>query len=281
MAGLAARLTQGLDLFGHRTSGPKWVGVVAADRPWSDTREWYARAGIPDIPHWSLIDSSITVATLRKQDAAINLLKTIVEELSVPAGGILILDPVSLWCGGDMNRYMAVYLALIELNRFCIRQRVTVLGLAHTGKQKADASERYARPQDRINGSAALLGCSGTQMALETPDQTDSSQYRFSWTPHHAPSESFWLTRDPDTGLFVQGENEDAVSIPHPELLHCLPGLDEEPLKTRECLRRIALAKHEPPSQAVFYRYLSQWQAAGVVIKIDQRYRRTQPIRLS
>lgn len=267
LAGWVAALQQGLPIFGKACQPPPFIGIIAADREWADARQWYDVAGCPEIPYYSIVDSDLSLLKLRKSDPVALLDDILTDHFKAPPNSLLIIDPISYWTGGDMNRYMQVYLAMIALNRFCLRHQVTIIGLAHTGKQKADAKERYTRPQDRINGSAALLGCSGTQMALETPDQTDSECYRFTWVPHHAQAESFDLERDEETGLFREVNASAPLTgtkIPYPQVLACIPTLPQAPISPR-LLLKAALAHQIEISRKTLFRCLKLWADAGVI----------------
>ena len=281
LASIVKSLLAGEPVFGKACNPVPFVGLIAADREWSDGQQWYTAAGCPDLPYFSLIDSDVPTLKLKKPGYPIQLLDEIFSEhFKAPPNSLLIIDPISYWTGGDMNRYMQVYLAMIELNRFCLRNQCTIIGLAHTGKQKADAKERYARPQDRINGSAALLGCSGTQMALETPDQTEGDFYRFTWVPHHAQAESFDLERDAETGLFrlvADGPPDiGAKTSPHPQVLRLIPHAPSNPV-TPQLLLRLASTNQVEVSRKTVFRCLKLWLDAGVVEQVAPgRYLRPQ-----
>jgi hypothetical protein len=270
-ATMVMRFLMGAPIFDRQVTRPPFVGIIAADRPWDDTRQWYEKAGCGDIPHFSVVDSALSLRQLEKHDQLLHILETIIlSDLKAPRNSLIIIDPISLWAGGDMNRYKLVYLALLGLNRLCISLGITIIGLAHTSKQKGDIKERYTRPQDRINGSAALLGCSGTQMALETPDQTDSPFYRFTWAPHHAPAESFELDRDPASGLFIP-----AILTQYPDTLALLPGPTDEPITPAAILRLVTTAGQDI-SRSSLFRLLDQWTAAELVRKSGRGlYQRT------
>jgi hypothetical protein len=206
LASWAKAFRDGLPIFGKHTNQLPWVGTILADREKTDTLQWYAAVGLADIPVYSIVDDPhLNEDHLEQRKRTPGMLEAIIDNFQIPDNGLLIIDPIVLWCGGDLNKYHIVYPAMIRLARLCLRRHITILGLCHTGKQKGDSKEQYTRAQDRILGSTALLGCSGTQMALEPPPKDSDDPYRFTWVPHHAKEETFELTRGTD-GLFVLPE---------------------------------------------------------------------------
>ena len=264
-------LRAGLPIFGKPTNQLPWVGSLIADREARDTLSWYETAGITDLPHYSLLDNGDDLNLIRQPLAAHALLRQIVAQLQIPPNGVLILDPISPWCGGDLNRYHVVYPAMMLLGRLCLEQAITIVGLAHTGKQKADTKERYHRPQDRILGSTALLGCSGTQMALVPPDEPGDPTYEFTWVPHHAPAETYELTRAKN-GLFLLDQSRQTAAgrllVPHPEVLALIPHAPDMITK-KELIETLAEQKIYL-SRAQLTRLLEQYREAKVAYQIGR-----------
>jgi hypothetical protein len=267
LAGWAAAFRDGTPIFGKATSQLPWIGTLIADREARDTMQWYQAAGFPDIPNYSLLDDfSVKTAELRKPLAAFSLLTRIVLNLDIPPNGLLVLDPVAPWCGGDLNKYHLVMPAMIDLGRLCLERQITLLGLAHTGKQKADSKDRYQRPQDRILGSTALLGCSGTQMALVPPEEEDAP-YQFTWVPHHAKQETFDLRRGPN-GLFLLGGYQQTGSnapLLHPEVLDCIPHAPQT--ITKQLLIRVLAARQVFLSRASLTRVLEDYREQKIILQ--------------
>ena len=277
IAGLVAAVQAGRPIFGKPCTPPPMIGLISADRRWSDSRQWYDVAGVGTLPYFSIVDSQIPLKDLKKPDYALTLLdRLIVDHFKLPPNSLLIIDPISYWAGGDMNRYMAVYMAMIGLNRLCEQYQLTILGLAHTSKQKGDIKERYTRPQDRINGSAALLGCSGTQMALETPDQTESPYYRFTWVAHHAVPESYTLERT-ENGLFREIDIPTSTIVPRPEILSLIPSPPHASIAPKQLLALCVAQKCEV-SRKTLFRCLRLWHDAGLIYQpAEGEYLRTPP----
>jgi hypothetical protein len=191
-------------VFGHPVTAPPKIVYISADRGWAGALDWFTRAGWPDIPHYAFAeDPSFNLRLLRRKSELINLLATCIDKFGdLPRGSLVCIDTVGIFLGGNLNDYFSVAIALLELRRLCVERGITVIGLCHAGKQKSDPKEQYNRPQDRILGSAALLGYADTQMYLAPPSETGGMYYEFSWNPHLAPEQTFRMTRA-DNGLFI------------------------------------------------------------------------------
>jgi hypothetical protein len=202
IAGLARAFRDGGTIFGHAVTAPPAVGYVTADRPWSGTQHWFSQVGFGDIRHYSLVDDhSVDLKLWRRKDKRTAFFGMCVDQLDLPRGSLLIVDPIALFLGGNLIDYDAVAFACIELHRYLQDHEYCCIGVCHAAKQKSSENEKYARLQDRINGSGALLGYTGTQMYLAPPEETGESTYTFVWNPHCAPAELFSLSKGP-RGLF-------------------------------------------------------------------------------
>jgi hypothetical protein len=212
-------------LFGEATHPPAAIGYVCTDRPWASAQQWFAVAGYPDVAHYSMIDDrKFDPKQLYGGKSGPGLLQHCVGHLKLPPGSLVIVDPIALFMGGRLNDYTTTSIACVEIQRWLIDAQLTMIGVCHTSKLKADVNDRYARPQDRILGSGALLGYSSTQMYLMGPDEagrTDGA-YTFLWNPHHRPAASFLLERDDTNGLFklktYRKHFEDSESAPEKPL---------------------------------------------------------------
>lgn len=197
-------------LSGFTARRPAHIGILASDRPWKDHAKWFAAAGLPDIAHYSLIDDPAFVDGSQLRSKRTDRFKLFVAALDrlwagpPPFDSLTIVDPISLFLGGNPLDYDRVYSYLLDINQLCIRCGCTILALAHTGKQKADPADRYTRPQDRILGTTAQTGCAGTTFHLSPPSETGEDWYELAWMPHHAPAGVQRLERDDQTGLFKQ-----------------------------------------------------------------------------
>ncbi len=206
LAWLVTRFRDRLPIFGHLPAIVPYQAVLAVDRSWiQSTSRWFEAVGYPEIPAYSpLDDPRFKPYEFRNKRQRIALLGRFLDQIGpLPPNSLVYVDPIAPFLGGNLIDYDACGIACMEIRELCRDRRVTIIGTAHTAKLKADPKDRYARKQDRILGSAALLGYTDTQMYLASPEESDSEYYSFFWNPHHAAPGLFDLSRDPNTGLFV------------------------------------------------------------------------------
>ncbi len=191
-------------VFGHQPMKLPGIGIINADRGWAKGAGlWFSRAGFSDVPHYSLADDpAFNPKKLRHRHERTDLLANFIDRLKLPWGSLIVVDPISLFLGGNLLDYDACMVACHEIRAFLRVRGYTILATAHSSKLKADKRERYMRMQDQILGSTALLGFTDTQMYLAGPQETGKSYYVFLWHPHGAKPETFFLDRD-ENGLFV------------------------------------------------------------------------------
>ncbi len=278
MAQMLVDLRDGKAIFGHLPKPVSGIAIAVGDRPWSDHAEWFAAVGWEDIPHYSLVDDAgapLHRMTAPPGEAPFPLLRRALVALGWiddPPGPtrILCLDPLALYLGVDPVRdYLKIAQAMVRLSQLCISHNLTILACHHAGKQKVDEGQRYARPQDKILGSAALLGFSGTQMFLSTPSDTGQSHHAFMWCPHHIPEEEFYLVRN-KKGLFESLKAGDDLDKPLYDLLAIIPA-DPTSASILEAAAFDALGF----PHATFYRHLRELVTRGLVEQTGRgHYRR-------
>jgi hypothetical protein len=215
LAWIATRFRDHAPLFGHPTGAIPEQVMLAIDRSWiQSTSKWFEAVGYPEIRAYSpLDDTSFKPTSMRNKNNRLALLRSMLDKFTpLAAGSLVYIDPLAPFLGGNLNDYDACATACMEIRELARQRRITVIGTAHTAKLKADPKDRYARVQDRILGSAALLGYTDTQMYLAAPAETGHRYYEFMWNPHHAAQQTFKLDRDPSNGLFIppgEGKNTD------------------------------------------------------------------------
>lgn len=189
-------------VFGHAIEEDLKIGYLAADRTW----DAYARlamqvgADLDRMVVRALIDdTSIDIENLERDSQGVmyNVLKSMVAE----GCNLIVVDPLVVLLGSDINTYHIVAARMIRLNRFCKANQVTILGTHHATKARTDFS--FKRPQDRISGSSALLGFTSTQLFLASAQESGQEYTQWHIVSHHAAAEVINLERDKNSGLFV------------------------------------------------------------------------------
>jgi hypothetical protein len=204
LAGMARSFRDGRLIFGHQPTPLPAIGVINADRSWArGTGEWFKRVGFADVRHYSMADDKLfDPRSLRRKFERTTRLAEFVAGLQLPPESLLLVDPVSLFLGGNLLDYDSCAVACHEIRQMLNTHLLHMIATAHSGKLKADKKDRYVRLQDQILGSTAIFGFSDTQMYLAAPEETGKSYYTFVWHSHMAPPEFFFLERD-EQGLFV------------------------------------------------------------------------------
>lgn len=271
LAGLLTAFRDQRPVFGHTPAALPKIAIICADRSWDQsTSEWFRRVGYTDLPAYSLLDDeNFNVRRLRQKQQRIDILQEAINHLELPWGSLLVVDPLALFLGGNLNDYDACGVACAEIRQVCRRRGLTVIGTAHSSKQKADKQQRYLRLQDRIAGSTALFGYTDTQMYLAAPEEIGEDFYLFQWTPHHGPEEHFKLKKD-DQGLFIPYEETGGDHDLTKFATQILGYISESPVLTP-----IRIVLHQAQvelglSRASLYRYLDQFAEEHLVVRVGR-----------
>ncbi len=237
-----ARFQTGRSICHHPTSPPTAIGMIAGDRRWRTAKTWLDVAGCLPILHVSLRDDpTFPWAKLRNNADVTKVFGRVLDQLALPPGGLLIIDPLALFLPGKVNDYKDMAIGLGVLDQVLYPRQLTTLGIFHQSKQSSDPSRGYNRPQDRILGSAAQIGFSDTSMFLMSPSELSIDYYGFGWVPHNAPPETFEFTRD-KSGLFIPftGMLDDSpdVELDRPSQLFLLIPDDKEGIDRAELVEQ-------------------------------------------
>ena len=183
-------------------SGPaQQFGLLAADRAMSSYHKIAAQTGITNMFVRSLVDDhSIRVSDLESNPFRLlfTLLDSIRKELPKPES-LIMVDPLMVFLGVDLNKYHLVASRLLQINRWCKDNQVCLIGTHHATKARTDWG--FKRPQDRIAGSSALLGFTSTQGFLATPEEIDEKHFEWTIVSHHHAPTTLRLVRN-DGALF-------------------------------------------------------------------------------
>lgn len=175
----------------------KHIGIVIADRTSTETLERLEHLGIAkDIQLYGIADDrELNLKLLENPDL---LFKACVGQFN-PQPDVLVLDPIMLFMDGSSLDYKLVAKSLIRMARWCVDNNATIVATHHSAKARSDFA--FLRPQDRISGSAAFQGYSGTQMVLIEGKEKGEDHDRLVLVPHLSPMEDYKLMRR-DDGYF-------------------------------------------------------------------------------
>ena len=132
LATLLRDLHDGRPIFGHQPDPVSAIGMINADRGWAKgAGHWLAQAGYPEIAHYSLSDdASFNVKRLRRKFDRTDILAGLIDSLKLPAYALVVVDPVSLFLGGNLLDYDACMVACHEIRSYLRLRRYTMLATA-------------------------------------------------------------------------------------------------------------------------------------------------------
>lgn len=273
-ATMIRRWLDGKTICGFPTNRPTQIGLLVGDRRWASHRQWLDAAGVSEeeIAVYSLRDDeTFPWNDLRLWPKVHDLFSRALDRLQLDPGSLLLTDPMALWIPGRVNDYKDVAVGLGVLDRIIKPRQLTMQGIFHQSKQIADKSQQYARPQDKILGSAAQLGFSDTAFYLMGPEDLDTPYYGFGWVPHNAPAGTFKFTRDA-WGLFIpyiESAEYDKIEA----VYDCIPP-DTHGITTGQLLHRLE-AKHVEIGRRTVFLCLKKLVEDGRVVQVRRGvYRR-------
>lgn len=262
---------EGTLLFGHPIHPAAKIAVLTVDRSWGQSgQRWFQLAGLEDICQYCFHDDpDFTKSRLRHKPSRTKLLDEFLGKLEpLPFGSLVLVDPLTLFLGGNLIDYDTCFVAAAEMRDLCRKRGITIIGTAHSAKQKADKKTRYERLQDRILGSTGIIGFTDTAMYLAAPEEMERKTYTFLWAPHHHPTQEFSLIRTPN-GLFLP-TSQIELAASNDRVLQYIP-VAPASIALRE-LQEMTLGE---VSRASLFRYLLTLENAGVLHKPEPgRYQR-------
>lgn len=221
------------------------VGYIVADRTKEETEDKASQLHLSDrVEFYGLVDDEkFSLALLQNPVYTLN---HVVGQLSKPFD-LLVLDPIMIFMEGSTNQYHQVAKSLLYISRMAKKRGVTVLATHHATKPRSDF--HFLRPQDRILGSAAFQGYSGTQMVLIEGSEDNMSVDSLHLIPHAGPPEEYNFVRG-QGGWFEQVLTEEQNFI---------SGLPAE-FSTRDAL---LAGQAQEVSRATVYRELAKMYKIG------------------
>lgn len=271
-----ARLQTGRSINNHPTNPPTTIGLLACDRPWRDYQQWHERVGCAPVRKLSLRDDTDFPWEKFRQAHFVPLLFAQLldrPELSLPPGSLLIVDPLPLFIPGRLNDYKDVAIGMGLLDKEIQKRQLTMLGIFHVSKQRANKQDRYLRAQDRILGSGGQIGYTETAMYLMSPEECDEPCHVAGWIPHQAKEETFRYRRN-EQGLFVPYHLFDDVNKQE-AVYNCVPadGADITAAQLNAAIRNLLAC-----DERTAYRYVRRLTSDGRILKAGRGlYKRTLP----
>jgi len=197
--------------------GVAHVNYVVADRTAEETQKRADQLDIKNIEIYGISDDTkLPLSMLDRPELLLRQTLTKFKKM----GDLIVIDPIMLFMEGEGKSYASVARSLIRLSRVAIENNITLLAIHHTVKTRTDFT--FARPQDRISGSAAFQGYSGTQMVLIEGSETQRDYDDLVVVSHMSPKEQFRLQRD-DAGWFTLQYNNGVDQLK--AMLSALTGL--------------------------------------------------------
>ena len=261
------KLLDGSPWFGHAVHPPKSFAFVCCDRQAAEYEDKFEKLRVKPFPIHSLVENPtfdpLTLATAKGRTDAF---PKVWEAVGCPE--LLVMDPISPFLPSDLRDYHAVASSLLWFTRFCIRHNITIWAHHHAGKLRMDA--QFARAQDRINGSGALLGYSGTQIFITDAAEVHDAPgyYILTINPHNAPPETHKLMRTDGTGAFDHWTEADVVARDY-RVLALIP---EEPASIPFAEITGTAANMLDVSPKTIQRTLENLLTAGKVVRERGRY---------
>lgn len=249
---LRAAIELGGKLFGRQTKQVRW-GYIAGDRTSSSIHETLSRMGL-SMPVFSCVDNNLIGA--RVQD----VFPLLVDALGYRPEILAIDGFTSFVPKGELNNYAVVAKWLGELQNWCDREKVTVVGCCHTTKTRE--GEKLLDPRQRIVGSVAWASYSEGVIVIDKPfEEGEKEPWReISLCSRNHGTKIIHATFD-ETGWLVEREGE-AEEVKESALDMVL----EEWLVAgaellNKALERIVI--EAGISRATFYRWLKKGKESG------------------
>lgn len=250
-------LHNGTPFLGRRTRQMK-IAYVSGDRPTASVEETQDRCRVA-FPTFSLVDESLDT-----QD----LVSKVIPRLTAVCGhrpNFIYVDGfTSMVPGGFQNNYAIVARWLASLQRYCWKQKITILGACHTTKTKEN--EKFTNPRQRILGSVSWGGFSETVLIIEPLDDDITRKKRMLYIlPRNHADEHMVLTLTPEGRLQVPDKVERAESITGFVMESVLESYDPGTQVLYSGLRDLALGKGL--SLRTFNRWLAKYVEQGKLVR--------------
>ena len=205
---------------------------------------------------------------VERKSHLVEIFEDCLDRLNPAPNAVVWVDPLTVFLGGSLLDVHSCFTACTKIRRRIQRRRITVIGTAHSSKQKANPQERYVNLIDRVAASAQLFAFLDTCFYLASPRELERNVYTLVTYPRTAASEQFDFVRAPKTGEFV-------LAPPDVEYGAVLALVPEPPdlVATGELQRHLCVPGGM--SRATLFRQLRELIGQGQILQVRQgRYQR-------
>lgn len=183
------------------------VGFIIMDRTKDEMDQRLKALGVTQVETYGFVDDTLSESLLKTPSL---LFAQIIEKRLSQRHDAYVLDPVALLLEAkSTNDLKEVAAGLIRMARFAAANNACIIATHHTVKTRSDFS--FVRPQDRISGSSAWQGYSGTQLVLIEGAETQSEAHTLVIVSHMSRPEEYKLVRGQDGFFYPQKERAIAV----------------------------------------------------------------------
>lgn len=177
---------------------------------------------------------------------------------------------------GKLNDYQVVAKWLANLQMYCQRKNLTILGACHTTKVKEN--EAFKDPRQRIAGSVAWAAYSETVVIIESFGNNPHKR-RVLLLPRNGPEDGVYMEFQQDGSLKVSDSSRDSVMADQFVLGNLFNGLGLGMGEEIYYLRLWGEAQKKQINRRTFDRWLAKCVDLGKLERVKKGvYVRTQPL---
>jgi uncharacterized protein YdbL (DUF1318 family) len=182
---------KGESFFGHK-SYPRPYIYLSIDRSMAGVERTFARVGY-DPRKFSLM-------TLHGQDRKLSLLNVLRKiAADKPDVRVIFIEGFSSKVpNGKLNDYDIVSNWLLDIQEFCVKNNITVIGVVHSAKTKE--GEEYLDPRQQVLGSVAWAAYTETMVSVKQckPDSPEDTTRQILFLERNSKPEAFKMEFAPD-----------------------------------------------------------------------------------
>lgn len=190
---------------GRKTIPAAWA-YISGDRASNSVKNTQKRIGV-DFKIFSLVDHGMVGA-----DIITDVFPSLPKFYGYRPNFVYIDGFTSMCPGGKLNEYQPVARWLANMQMYCQRKNMTMVGACHTTKVRE--GEQFIDPRQRIAGSVAWAAYSESVVLIETTNTKgkDDGKRRVMLLPRNAPGDSINMEFAQDGTLRVSDSSIDAVA---------------------------------------------------------------------